>query len=175
MKVEQEHYEVMIDMRMKIDTAKFGDFIAKRRETIYGKQSQILLAEKLHIAGPTLTNIESGKRMPSFGLFIALADALLMTPGELMMVMAEREDPEQFDNREGELLANIIALVNDYLNRPAVKSQAEYKALRQRVKEAREEEADILADLTPGVNSTNNPTPTPESQQIINNETTENS
>lgn len=145
-------------MRMKIDTAKFGDFIAKRREKIYGKQSQLLLAEKLHIAGPTLTNIENGKRMPSFGLFIDLADALQMSPGELMMVMAERA-PENKNYMEMNdwLFEKVSQVLKEYqiLSNPELKELADLEAARLRRFQDQVKEGDILSDITPGVNPPN--------------------
>jgi transcriptional regulator with XRE-family HTH domain len=82
---------VMIMSRMRIDKESFGKFIAERREKIKGVHTQVLLAQRLNVSKGTIGKIETGERLPSLELLIDLADALLMTPGELIMVLAKRE------------------------------------------------------------------------------------
>lgn len=82
----------MIESRMRVDKKKFGKFIASRREIVQGIETQELLAKRLNVSVGYMGKLESGGGLPSFELFIDLADALQMTPGELMMVLAERED-----------------------------------------------------------------------------------
>jgi transcriptional regulator with XRE-family HTH domain len=140
----------MIDTRMKINKARFGKFIAERREVIYGPQSQSLLADKLHIAGPTMTNIEGGKRMPSFDLFIDLADKLQMTPGELIMIMAEREPPKAgYMEMNDWLYERLLRIIKEY--QELTKMTPEQTAAFNARLEAQIKEADILANMTPNV------------------------
>jgi len=109
----------MIETRMRINKIQFGRFIASRREFIKEVETQELLADKLHVSTGYIGKLEAGGGLPSFELFIDLADALLMTPGELMMVMAGREgeEPLMFEPRDKETLDNIIKLVLDYVEK----------------------------------------------------------
>jgi transcriptional regulator with XRE-family HTH domain len=140
----------MINMRMKIDTIKFGEFIAERRTKIYGRQSQNFLAEKLSIAGSTMNNIENGKRGLSFGLFVDLADALQMTPGELMMVMAGREQKTVgYMELNNWLFEKLIRLIREYQELTKMTPE-EIAKINARMK-AEAEEIDLLATMTPHV------------------------
>lgn len=135
-------------MRMKINTVKFGEFIAERRAKIYGRQSQNFLAEKLSIAGSTMNNIENGKRGLSFGLFVDLADALQMTPGELMMVMAEREqNTVGYMELNNWLFEKLIRIIREYQELTKM-TPDEIAKINARMK-AEAEEIDLLATMTP--------------------------
>ena len=102
-------------MRMKINKVKFGEFVAKRRAALPRISTQAKLAEKLSVAGGTIGKIENGERLPSFELFIDLADALLMTPGELIMVLAEREPGgKSYMEMNDWLFERLVKVMEDY-------------------------------------------------------------
>jgi transcriptional regulator with XRE-family HTH domain len=105
----------MIETRMRLDKKKFGKFIATRRESIKGIETQELLAEKIHVTSGYIGKLEAGGGLPSFELFVDLADALLMTPGELMMELAEREDPgRNYMEMNDWLFERLKTLINEY-------------------------------------------------------------
>lgn len=111
----------MIEPRMRINKIKFGKFIAARREQVKGVETQEQLAEKLHVSTGYIGKLEIGGGLPSFELFIDLADALQMTPGELMMVLAEREEPiraYQLDNWFYDRIKSMLSEYEQTLNRP---------------------------------------------------------
>lgn len=108
----------MIEARMRLDRIKFGKFIAARREAVKGLETQEQLAKKLHVSIGYIGKLESGGGLPSFDVFVDLADVLMMTPGELMMVLAEREEPNK-----------TYMEMNDWLYEQLVKLLADYQAI----------------------------------------------
>jgi DNA-binding XRE family transcriptional regulator len=105
----------MIEARMKIDKLKFGKFVARRRKALPDALTQDMLAKKLHVGTSAVGKIEAGETLPSFELFIDLADALQMTPGDLMMVLAERDEPDRkYLEMNDWLYDKLINLVTEY-------------------------------------------------------------
>jgi transcriptional regulator with XRE-family HTH domain len=100
---------------MKVNKIKFGKFIAERREKIEEVRTQELLADRLNISTGYMGKLETGGGLPSFELFIDLADALLMSPAELIMVMAEREpDNRNYMEMNDWLFGRLLKLMEDY-------------------------------------------------------------
>jgi transcriptional regulator with XRE-family HTH domain len=112
----------MIESRMRVDKKKFGKFIASRREIIPGIETQELLAKKINVSVGYMGKLESGGGLPSFDLFIDLADALQLTPGELMMVMAERTDSnnhfQEMNSWLFERIAEVLAAYQTLISPP---------------------------------------------------------
>jgi DNA-binding XRE family transcriptional regulator len=105
----------MIEARMKIDKLKFGKFVASRRKALTDALTQDMLAKKLHVGTSAIGKIEAGETLPSFELFIDLAEALQMTPGDLMMVLAEKEPPgRRYLEMNDWLYDKLINLVTEY-------------------------------------------------------------
>lgn len=105
----------MIEARMKIDKRKFGKFVASRRKALPDALTQDMLAKNLHVGTSAIGKIEAGETLPSFELFIDLADALQMTPGALMMVLAEREpDNRNYMEMNDWFYVKLVNLIKEY-------------------------------------------------------------
>lgn len=52
--------------------------------------SQEGLADRLDVASPYISMLESGKRYPSIEMLIRIANALHVKPGDILNVIAER-------------------------------------------------------------------------------------
>ncbi len=68
---------------MEISLIEMGNRIATRRKRLKISQSQ--LAEQVGISSKHMSNLERGRERPSFEVFVALCNALRVTPDYLLM------------------------------------------------------------------------------------------
>jgi transcriptional regulator with XRE-family HTH domain len=158
----------MIESRMNIDKIKFGKFIAGRRKVLSVPLTQKSLAEILHVGTSAIGKIEAGETLPSFELFVDLADALLMTPGELMMVMAERDSGKNNYMEMSDWLINRLEnLVNEYHELTEPPATATTKPAKPLLPFAPNQQAkDIVAEMNEKVRKAN-PKPAPLAAEDI--------
>jgi len=103
---------------VELDPEAFGRYVAKRREAV-GYKTQKSLALALNKDISTIGKIETGDRIPSFELFLTLAEYLKIHPVTLLRELipsAEQNDEiKEITQLLGLLPASARTQVKDYL------------------------------------------------------------
>ena len=101
-------------MNFELDKEKFGEFIAKLRKEQGMTQRE--LAEKLFVSDKAVSKWERGQSLPDITMLNPLADALGVTPAELLN--CEKIENEKVDaSQVNELVEKVIA-IEDESNKP---------------------------------------------------------
>lgn len=101
-------------MRLYIDFQQLGKRIAQRRRDLGYKQNQ--LAEKAEISNNYLSNIETGRSIPSLTTFATICSCLNTTPDNFLLGTIRTDNiPQSITDNLKLCNAESLSLINNFI------------------------------------------------------------